>query len=58
MKDSSRMVIDKGKVNTHGLIRVIIRANGYVIKWMVEGFMSIPKLNFKDTSKMTILSDH
>ncbi len=58
MKDNSKMEIDKVKVNIHGLIRVIIKANGYVIKWMEKDYMLILKLNFKVTLKMTTLLDH
>lgn len=32
MKESSKMEIDKEEVNIHGLMAVIIKDNGYVIK--------------------------
>lgn len=32
MKDSSKMEIDREKANIHGLIKAIIKVNGYVIK--------------------------
>ncbi len=58
MKDSSKMEIGKVKVNIHGQIKVIIKENGYVIKWMEKVYTLILKLNFKDTFKMITLFDH
>lgn len=51
------MEIDREKANIHGLIKAIIKVNGYVIKWMEKDYMLILKLNFKDTFKMTTLLD-